>query len=653
MESFNQWLSETGDFLYRMIAERNITFMLTVGIIVLTIALFVLMRTRWGQAKPVSKCIALSILAHVLLIGYAWSTKLIFNVPAPQTVNSPTQVTLIHDAAEEDSKSDDSVGELKPWQKFDNSETPENLLDDIQRAETNNDVEIEKTALPKPELKVIQPKSVEPESQIGKLEIQPQKVPVVNASHKIETPEKPKAEQIEFQRRQMQVKKPEILKPNTEEPSRIQVARNVDIKPAGTNLKSHDIDINQRIENITRTTPDLNDGPGKTNGVIQNRIQQSKTQSDDLSQTPSSFIKTPKRFDGQLLPKVYQNRTADNRQNAVKKNGGSKKTEAAVNNALAWLAKNQERDGRWNPRSTGGGTEKLVFGHNRQGAGTNADTGITGLALLAFLGAGHTQHSGPYADNVSRALKFLISKQKQDGSLAGDSRLFARMYCHSMALFALSEAYAVTGDKSLKDAVSRGVQYSIRAQNPTDGSWRYQPGDAGDMSQLGWQVMALKAAKLGGIKIPDSVFNKMKGFIKRCARGKNGGLAAYRPSERASVTMTAESLLCRHFLESKIDPKISDEACTYLERSLPSLKAPNYYYWYYSTLAMFQTGGKHWEKWNTSLTKTLLSSQSKSGANSGSWPPNGLWAGYGGRVYSTAMATLSLEVYYRYLTSLK
>ena len=73
------------------------------------------------------------------------------------------------------------------------------------------------------------------------------------------------------------------------------------------------------------------------------------------------------------------------------------------------------------------------------------------------------------------------------------------------------------------------------------------------------------------------------------------------------------------------------------------------YYWYYGTLAMYISGGEAWEQWNQQMKHTLLTLQTTSGVNEGSWEPNGLWAGYGGRAYSTAMAALTLEVYYRYL----
>ena len=45
----------------------------------------------------------------------------------------------------------------------------------------------------------------------------------------------------------------------------------------------------------------------------------------------------------------------------------------------------------------------------------------------------------------------------------------------------------------------------------------------------------------------------------------------------------------------------------------------------------------------------LVSEQIKTGRNAGSWDPIDRWGGSGGRIYSTAMATMCLEVYYRHL----
>ena len=48
-------------------------------------------------------------------------------------------------------------------------------------------------------------------------------------------------------------------------------------------------------------------------------------------------------------------------------------------------------------------------------------------------------------------------------------------------------------------------------------------------------------------------------------------------------------------------------------------------------------------------THQLLAHQQVDGAAAGSWEPVDEWAEIGGRVYQTAICTLMLEVYYRYL----
>jgi hypothetical protein len=55
-----------------------------------------------------------------------------------------------------------------------------------------------------------------------------------------------------------------------------------------------------------------------------------------------------------------------------------------------------------------------------------------------------------------------------------------------------------------------------------------------------------------------------------------------------------------------------------------------------------------WDKWNARCRDTLVSTQSKGGDQDGSWTDN-RWGQHGGKVFSTALATLTLEVYYRYL----
>ena len=643
------WQS-TLDYFQHLIATRNLTFFLLTGLAILAVAFLVLTRTRWGQAKPVSKCIALSILAHVLLGGYAWGTKLMFSVPTIAPAER-FQVTLTSDTPPPTkSHSKPEAKKLAPWKKFDNAKSFEGSIQPIEKQELGKPFQVEKTDSFRQKLEVVEPKVEKQPGPVAESKTVPNSS---NVSHRIEKP-KTAPETLSVERRGESAPKGNLLQANTEQPERLQavdsnIVRNPKNESGSTVTGALRPKVSDLVENVHRSAKSSDNQFNPVNQRLK-EVRNDIGHSVPLENLANSRAK---RFDGQIMPEIYRLRTSKNRLEAVKKLGGSAKTEAAVKAALKWLAANQQKDGRWNPRQTGGGQERLVLGHHRQGAGTNADTGISGLAILAFLGAGHTQHEGPYRDNIKRGLDFLIASQKANGSLEGGAKLYARTYCHSMALLALSEAFAITGDDDLKSAVEKGVDFGLRSQSRVDGGWRYQPGDPGDMSQFGWQVMALKAAKVGGVDVPEQAFKNMRHFLGRCSFGTHKGLAAYRPVERVSTTMTAEALVCRHFLYGEVDEKTANEASSYVLKTPPSKDKVNYYYWYYGTLAMFQTGGESWQKWNNQIAPILVGSQIRSGENQGAWPANGMWAGYGGSVYSTAMATLSLEVYYRYLTTIR
>jgi hypothetical protein len=113
--------------------------------------------------------------------------------------------------------------------------------------------------------------------------------------------------------------------------------------------------------------------------------------------------------------------------------------------------------------------------------------------------------------------------------------------------------------------------------------------------------------------------------------------------------MTAEALFCQQMLGYPQESASNQESVAYLMRNTPRLSDLNYYYWYYGTLALYQHGGRAWQDWNSTVREVLISEQVTSGKNAGSWEPKDQWGRYGGRLYSTALATLTLEVYYRFL----
>jgi hypothetical protein len=369
----------------------------------------------------------------------------------------------------------------------------------------------------------------------------------------------------------------------------------------------------------------------------------SETQSQPTSTPPTTAEAPPATVPGKV-ENDFANRVGSAKEEALAQTGGNAATEASVAAALQFLADAQRSGGAWDSRASGGGTERAPLGTNRGGAGARAETAITGLALLAFMGAGHTHLEGDYADNVYRGLAYLIHTQKPDGSLAGPASVYAANYSHGMASLAMCESAVITRDRSAVAAASRAVAFTIRQQHPSTGGWRYQVGDTGDLSQLGWQAMVLDAGRRAGIQVDERAVVGVSRFLNSVRMGAHGGLASYRPREAPSRTMTAEALATRLLIGQQIPEAEIAEAERYLLQRPPGVGKDNYYYWYYATLALHQLQDDAWQRWNEKLQQRLLATQ----RSDGSWSADSLWGGYGGTVYTTAMATLCLETYYRH-----
>lgn len=350
---------------------------------------------------------------------------------------------------------------------------------------------------------------------------------------------------------------------------------------------------------------------------------------------------------------TYRLRKLSNRKANARQFGGNDQSERAVEASLRFLASVQERNGSWNAKSFGAGQVKVdENGVDRDYAGRDADSGVTALSILAFLGAGYTHEEGQYSDNVDRALRWLVSQQRPNGNLGYGAGHFAAMYCHGIATYAIAEAYGMQNDPTsntmLRDPLLRAVHYILDNQNP-DGGWRYVKGQKSDISMFGWQLMALKSAEIAGVNIPRDAKTKMVGFLRQRSLGDHGGLAAYREDESPTASMTAEALFCKQMLGMRRDNAASQEAAEYILTRLPRRSQFNEYYWYYGTVAMYQYGGTGWQTWNEAIRDILVSEQQTTGQFAGSWDPISPWAKYGGRIYATALSTLCLEVYYRFL----
>ncbi len=568
------------------------------GLVLLTVALLLLIRTRWGQ-QPLGKCVVLSLLAHLLLAIYMTTVNIVSGTAGSPDAGSGVHVALVDGDAQQ---FDDEALSPEQWNAISGeSDVP---LD-------NPDLSLPTEAAPIAE-------AAEPQRETPTEPLE---------STLTELPARPTTENVPA---------PELIARN--EP----LVRPASSRPEPTELPVDPADENNLVPPPDRPTEPLVPLPAKPAGDAQ----------------PATTVKGGGKPAGELaggqpagpaeLPKVYEGRAGNHL--GPLGTGASKETEEAVAAALRWLATNQSPNGRWDPRRLDAGIGPAADGEPRGSAGAHADTGLTGLALLSFLASGHTHLQGEYRDNVRRGLEFLLASQDATGNLGATNNLYERMYCHAMACCALSEAYAMTRDQRMLPSLRLAIAYTVRTQDRPSGSWRYQVGQPGDTSQLGWQVMSLKSAELGGLAIPTDTRNGMERFLRSVSSGRNGGLACYQPT-RPVVTrsMTAEALACRQFLGSGRREEMVREACDFVLQEPPGAGQTNHYYWYYATLALHQAGGEPWRRWNESLQKTLLATQRHDGSWTGSWDPDPVWGRCGGRVYSTSLCTLCLEVYYRYL----
>jgi Squalene-hopene cyclase C-terminal domain len=356
-------------------------------------------------------------------------------------------------------------------------------------------------------------------------------------------------------------------------------------------------------------------------------------------------------FDAQVLGAVsvarrprangaYAQRSETHRARLVREHGGTPESEAVVALGLDWMVRHQQADGGWS------------FDHRARCDGTCSNagtarttTGATGLALLALLGAGETPLDGRYADAVARGLTYLRGRMR--ATPYGGDLQEGTMYGQALATLALCEAAAMTGDAGLRTDAQAAVDYVVYAQDPRGGGWRYFPRQPGDTTVLGWQLQALTAAESTGLEVPESTFARAEAFLASVETA--GGMRfGYRPQQpEATSTTTAIGLLGCQLLGR------ADEATARglrdLARQGPS--SDNLYSNYVATLALFRQGGPDWNAWNAEIRDGLVRAQERNGHPAGSWYQAGGQAMAGGRLYTTALAVLTLEVYYRHQRS--
>lgn len=344
-----------------------------------------------------------------------------------------------------------------------------------------------------------------------------------------------------------------------------------------------------------------------------------------------------------VMKGLYAQRTAGGRKGALSAFGGSRRGEDAVLRALRWFKANQDDDGSWS-KSDG-----------------NSAPAMAGLALLCFLAHGETPASAEFGQTVEKAMKYLVSKQQSNGMFGGGNP-----YEHGICTYAITEGFGLTRIMALKDAMDKGIQVIIDKQQVPCGGYNYgYTGPRWDLSVSGWQFQAMKAAKMAGCsneKLEDAIAKSIN-FLRKYAHQPGAGFGYANPDGLpgggSSPSMTGAGTLCLQLLGKPDCPEVRSglkflldidaSLITAWKKSVGAGERGNEVYaFYYITQAKFQKGGNDWNDWNAKFSNLLIKNQIIEGKL-------GHWEGgdYGGKVYTTAMCCLMLEVYYRYLPTYK
>ncbi len=351
------------------------------------------------------------------------------------------------------------------------------------------------------------------------------------------------------------------------------------------------------------------------------------------------------------------------RRKALRKYGGAG-TEELLAGAIDWLVRHQAQDGHWSSSNFGmqcaaAGATKFCPGAGKAGH----DVGVTGLALLALMGDGSGPVGGPHQDAVARGLDWLLQQQSDKTGLFGVKRNHEHVYGHVLATLAVCRALRSGGSPQLVPVLEAARDEILRRQLK-GGGWRYDVHeDRSDSSVTPWMVYALVELEACGLSVPEEAVPKALKWFGTVTTAETGAVGYYASgSQSARVhgendhfgqvceTLTAASLYA-HIAAGRTRKQAPwMEAQVELVLSKPPTwgqHSADYYGWYHGTYALFHWGKRPWKSWNAALVAALEAAAAKAPGehHHGSFSTDSPWSSRGGRVYSTAICALILEVY--------
>jgi hypothetical protein len=303
-----------------------------------------------------------------------------------------------------------------------------------------------------------------------------------------------------------------------------------------------------------------------------------------------------------------------------------------VDEGLEWLAYHQHQLGHW----------------TAQGRYPTAMTSLAGLALLS---EGSTATQGKYAENIRRAVDYVVRQSRPNGLIGDPVNDDRYTYGHGFSMLFLSQVLGDEEDEDrradLVDVLTRAVKFTGQAQTQA-GGWGYVSAKDGGGFDEGsttiTQVQGLRSCRNAGIPVPKEIIDKAVQYIKDCTTAE-GGVQYSSKGGGGRPAITAAAIACL-FNAGQYDDDYVPRMLKYCEQNLGADTRSSYGHWHYAhfyySQVQYREGGEKWEAYRNEIESKLLreATDVKLGDRAGvQWTQ-----GYIGPVYTTALNLIILQL---------
>lgn len=308
---------------------------------------------------------------------------------------------------------------------------------------------------------------------------------------------------------------------------------------------------------------------------------------------------------------------------------------AAVEAGLGYLASVQAPDGGFTTTSDG----------------ATYPVAMTGLAGMGLLASGGTSSRGPYADRVTRAMRYLMRCSTANGLIASSNQDSGRpMHGHGFALLFLATLYGMENDPDvradLKVVIQKAIRLTARGQSKL-GGWTYWPGGGDEGSVTVTQMQGLRAAHNAGFVVPEETVAGAVQYLERCKTSDGGIRYSFQSGDSTELPITAAAVATL-YNAGEYESDLATSCMDYVFKRMNDMstlavsgaQGHVYYSHLYASQAFYQAGEEHWGKYFPRASRLLLREQN----DDGSWTGDGI-----GPVYGTAIALVILQMPFKLL----